>query len=320
MEQYQDIIKNGTVIRGVRECEARYAVIKEILKQFHRPFSVLDLGANLGYFSFRISEDFPKSTIVMIEDLYSDQLLELCLENNKKNIIFLKKNLNVNLLKKLGECEHFDVVLALNVIHHIGEVSKTLKNIENLGEHIIIETPHFFDDGSCGKDNLKEIYNAVEIHYKKLGNFSRHTSNLQSIMGVNFLTKNFLETRYWDYPKDEIQTFKILSSEKTKIFVHPEKKEERAWIEGINFRTFQYMNGIYPTKETILKSLRSLEISDHNDLTPWNLIITGELIIPIDNNDPRHLTHTNTEIQLKKLFQEIESKNMFPVNYYKPEK
>jgi SAM-dependent methyltransferase len=319
MAQYQDIIKNGEVTKkGQRECESRYVVIKEQLKKFQRPFTVLDIGANLGYFSFRIAYDFPNATCVMIEDRYSEKLKNLCDENNLKNIILLKQKVDADILKKIADCEHFDVVLALNVVHHIGDIKNTLSVIEQIGETIIIETPHYNDEGACGQDNLEEIYNHVNEKYTNIGSFSRHTSSLNSIMGAKLFTKNSLKIRYWDYPKEETQTFKILSDEKNKIFFHPDKKENRDWIKGINFRTFQYLNGIYPIEEDILNSILSLKTVNHNDLTPWNLIINGKDIVPIDNNDPRHLTHTIGDIQIEKIFQEIKSKNIFPVNYYKP--
>jgi len=302
MEQYQDIIKNGQVIKGVRECETRYQAIKPILERFNRSFSVLDIGANLGYFSFRIAEDFPKSTITMIENLYADQLLNLCIENNKDNIILLKKHLDSTVLKNLSSCEHFDVVLSLSVIHHINDTEETIKNIEDLGDLIIIETPHYLDSGSCGQKNLKQIYDHVEQNYHNMGSFSRHTSSVKSLMGIKNFKKKSLQRRYWDFDKkDNMKDISIESDYDQKYFLHSTKNEKRTWINGINFRTFQYMNGIYPLKHDLIENISKMEEIVHSDLTPWNLILEGKHIHPIDFDDPRHLTITDQKQQIKKL-------------------
>jgi hypothetical protein len=54
-EQYQDILVNGENIKsGIRVCENRYQIIEEyILKNFKRPFTLLDLGSAQGYFSLK---------------------------------------------------------------------------------------------------------------------------------------------------------------------------------------------------------------------------------------------------------------------------
>jgi 2-polyprenyl-3-methyl-5-hydroxy-6-metoxy-1,4-benzoquinol methylase len=124
-EQYQDIFINGQVIKkGSRECTKRYQAIKQALSKYNRPITVLDIGASQGYFSFNIARDFD-ATCVMIEvnyrdsDNITDQLLDLCkLNTDLDNIIFLEKRITADDLTMLGKCEHFDVVLCLNVVHH----------------------------------------------------------------------------------------------------------------------------------------------------------------------------------------------------------
>lgn len=294
MEQYQDIWKKGEVIPGIRECASRYDAIKKELKKYNRPFTVLDIGANLGYFSFRIAEDFPESTCVMIEKAYGDKLTNLANENNLKNIIVLKKKVNATDLKTLSDCEHFDVILALNIIHHIGDVDNSFPAIEKLGETIIIETPNPNDEGSCGKNNLQKIFDRVNKMYKFMGSFSRHTSkNAKSIMGVLEQPKNFLNKKYWDCCEKGnkgISNIFIKSDNNVKRYINNRIKlqEDRLWIHGINLRTFQYLNGTYPCKEDVITEIRNIKnIENHTDLTPWNLIISGKKLSIIDDNDSR---------------------------------
>ena len=133
MEQYQDIWIKGAVTPGIRECAARYPVIKKVLEQYKRPFTVLDIGANLGYFSFRIAEDFPEATCVLIESKYGKQLTQLGKDNESNNVIILNNTVTADKLSNLSKCEHFDVVLCLNIIHHLDNPTNSITAIEKLG-------------------------------------------------------------------------------------------------------------------------------------------------------------------------------------------
>lgn len=150
---YQDIIINNMLLtHGSYECASRYTIIKQFLaKNFNnRPFTVLDLGASEGYFSFKIAHDF-KAFCVMIEGNYSiacseetaDRLEELCIENTElKNIILLKTCIKPHELRVLNRHEHFDVVLALNFVHHFGSHwQEVAEAIISLGNYIILQTP-----------------------------------------------------------------------------------------------------------------------------------------------------------------------------------
>jgi len=318
MAQYQDIFKNGSVTKhGIRECESRYNVIKEYLKKFNRPFTVLDIGANLGYFSFRIAHDFPTAVCVMIEDHYSEKLLNLCKENDLKNIIFLKQKVDVDHLKSLANCEHFDLVLALNVIHHIGTVSTSIDAIEDLGDAVIIETPHYLDHGACGQENLEEIYKRVTNNYSILGSFSRHTSIHNSVLGLLERKKEKLNLKYWDSKKPFNNSAKIEATIHIKEFIDSNKLEKRNWIPGINLRTYQYLNGIYPERTTLINSIEMLEYQNHKDFVPWNLILSGNAVSIIDINDPTHYLSTNATDQLKKIKEELLSNTIKKITEYK---
>ena len=138
---YQDrIVKGGVIQKGDRECEKRYEIIKKFLQQYKRPITILDLGAAQGYFSFKIAEDFD-ATCVMVESYEADTLKKLCEENDNDNTILLNKHINPTTLEELSKCEHFDVVLALNVVHHIGDVERTMNALTKMCDHLIIETP-----------------------------------------------------------------------------------------------------------------------------------------------------------------------------------
>ena len=77
----------------------------------------------------------------------SDRLPDICeLNNEVPNIVYLKKEMSLQDLQALNEEEHFNVVLALNVVHHMEPWKEILETIFKLGDTIIIETPPSNDD------------------------------------------------------------------------------------------------------------------------------------------------------------------------------
>lgn len=150
-QAYQDIvIKGKTVFQGVNRCANRYALIKPILDNLgEKDFSVLDVGAGQGYFSFRIAYGFTQSHCFMVEhanknyDHHGRMLYQLCLLNDLPNVTFFHQEISVPVLEQLNRQTHFDVVLALLVVHQIDEsmdVRKAaLENLLSLGNHIILE-------------------------------------------------------------------------------------------------------------------------------------------------------------------------------------
>jgi len=146
VERYQDEwIRGKVAVKGERECEHRYSVIKSFLQQYRRSFTVLDIGANIGYFSFRIAEDFPDAIVVAIEGnpRFLKRLLEIGEKNNRDNVIIIGKKLTVENISRLAELEHFDVVIGMSVIHHIyHDPIEGLNAFLNLGDNLILELPN----------------------------------------------------------------------------------------------------------------------------------------------------------------------------------
>lgn len=298
-EQYQDIIINNVVVsKGARECASRYEALKPFLDKYKRPFTVLDIGASQGYFSFRIAHDYPQSTCVMIEGNYNtgggwqtaEQLLDLCrLNTDLSNIVFLKKKISLDDLKNLASCEHFDVVLIFNVIHHMGSAwQEWAKTVFELGDNIVIETPP-------GKEKTYAQYvdqiTAIENYCIGKGGIvlcetPRHTD--PSVKAKTFLfegKKEKLTRAYWTGNKTMAKKFKIDSSFDHKILIKSIKgKSDRItdWVPGINLLTFKMMNGSFPEITAIEAALKSLSLTYHPDPFLWNMCIKGQEIFYID--------------------------------------
>lgn len=224
---YQDVWVDGEpIINGGRECEFRYYAIRKVLKKFKRPIKVLDIGANMGYFSLRLAEEF-EGCFVMIEgtEHIANALHKLCKLNRNGKCILLKRKLCLQDLRNLVEVEHFDVVLALSIIHHFDEpYQEVLDVLTQLGSYLILEPPIKEENTLNQKRIIKEPLDLSKYPHKVL---------------VSVPTGS----RFWS--RWHRNTYLIPCREK-KVPV-----DSSINFPGINLTTFWKMNGIFPDIDEI---------------------------------------------------------------------
>jgi SAM-dependent methyltransferase len=214
---YQDLWINGEILhKGCGpDCALRYEALRPLLNQFDRPFSVLEIGSNNGYFCLRIANEYD-ATCVMMDG--TDRLKKICEANSSlKRIIYLQKFVDYRDLQKLAETEHFDVVLCFHVLHHVNWrpfFSALLK----LGDYVVIETPPENDGFVNLKPTIPEIarYLLSLPQGIQIGSFVRQSPEIKDHM---ILFPNV------DRPSYQPQTFPL---------------------PGISLETFYRFNGVYP--------------------------------------------------------------------------
>jgi len=138
---YQDLWIKGRLIKeGKRECASRYqSIYQEINKRkIKRPFTVLDIGACYGYFSFRLAEDFG-AQVTMIEA--NSEIVNYHKANEDERVRLLNQKFSTKDLFDLSRLEQYDVVLALSILHHFKDYQAAVKAIFSLGDIIFIEPP-----------------------------------------------------------------------------------------------------------------------------------------------------------------------------------
>ena len=128
------------IAEGIRECASRYEIIKSFCEQYKRPFTVCDIGANMCYFGLRLTEDFPKCYVIAFEFDKFDIRATHVKKNKASRLLLLKRKLTIEDLTVLNACSHFDLILALSILHHVGDkFDAWLAALKNLGDSIIAE-------------------------------------------------------------------------------------------------------------------------------------------------------------------------------------
>ena len=271
-------VRGGVRARGDRECEARYDLVRAGVAGYSRPFSVLDIGANLGYFGIRLAEEYA-AVSVMVER--RPDLFDVCKQNALPTTVAIQRRLSVRDLEELAKSEHFDVVLALNVVHHFkSEWRAAFDAILSIGDRVIIETPSREDTGACGQGAVPGILDAIRKENRELlGKSPCHTTPgaKRPMYCLHRPPKTKLTAGYCYGERlraPRIRPHEIISTPDKKAFVDS-IEGEREWLHGMNLWNFVQLGGTWPTPEAIdARVVRAArDWPEHGDLRPWNFII-----------------------------------------------
>lgn len=306
-EQYQDIYVQGTVIGkasyGERYLEERFERVNRIFSRYKRPFTVLDVGAAQGYFSFRGAEIYPESVFVMLEGsnsvypVISKQLASICeLNSIFSNIIWLDRPIIVGELQQLSFCEHVDVVLLLNILHWFPENWQTLlESMQRMSHVTIIELPPLEEELPPAHRELR-----VKIHsyLSKVADeiwegVPRHTN--PSVKTIYYILENkepfhFQTTSIVHTPKQDRKHCLYFDYD-SKILIKqdlsaPAARIENKWLPGINLITYLAVNGAVPLRKEVVDLIPIN--THHRDWMPNNMVVQGKKIVLIDTDDPKN--------------------------------
>ncbi len=275
-----------------REHDKRcYDLIHTFLNQYQRSITLLDIGADRGFYSLQIAEDYNNAVCVMIES--NNFLLDTCKRygemKTKKdelvNIVLLDTCFTPEILQHLGDCEHFDVILVLSVMRKFGEQwRQNLEAMLGLGDYLIVEV----------LSDQNDLRDYVMTHGgKNMGNIfvdsnGRDGPILSTLYSIT-LNNSCLRRKTWMRSvMHQENRYRIESSFLEKNLVKPMQWPHSVfktvpWIAGINLSTFKMCRGVYPTSEQLKKVLP--KDATHSDWIMNNMIVQGNNITLIDGDD-----------------------------------
>jgi SAM-dependent methyltransferase len=282
MHQYQDTWVKGKVTqRGERDCAPRYEVIRKVAAKFRRPFTVLDIGANLGYYSLRLAEDFD-CTVLAVEGQVGPWLSTVLNQNQHPRVIAANRNMTLEDLRTLADVEHFDLVLGLSVTHHFdAPYAEVLAQIRRLGFATILELPT--EDNACGQQSVKDTF--IPDDGEVLAWHKSHLDGPERPMVLLHDENRKLSRSYWGSPIDDCAvTIEADYKSKTKTM----RGETSPWMRGINLETWLQLGPLFPSRDWVVKLLADAKPSKpHGDLKTHNIIFQGDRVAVIDWADPR---------------------------------
>lgn len=288
---YQDTWIGGRAERsGARECGTRYSALCTLFGRYGRRFTMLDLGAAQGYFSVRAAEQY--DCVAVMVDERDDGLLDICRRSQLDSLVFLDARLDLETLRMLGSCEHFDVVLAMNVLHHVdAPAAELVAAVCALGDNVVIETPPPGDINACGGERHAALHEAVGESCKHVmaTTPSHVTHSVLRELRLGVQAKTRITRSYFDYPDGMPPAdVAVASSYLHKEVSIPRKRERRPWVAGINLRTYQLLGGVWPPTEMVAEWIEETPITTpHGDVRPWNFILDGSQVVLIDGGDDR---------------------------------
>lgn len=281
MVQYQDIwVRGERRSKGVQECESRYEMIAEVASRFKRPFTVLDIGANLGYFSIRLAEDFD-CTVLAVEDAYSNWLREVLDQNGNKRIIAVSRKMTIDDMKILADVEHFDLTLAMSSTHHFdAPYREIIKQLRRMGIASVLEITA--ETAPFGQDLMRGT--SVSENCSVIGYAPPHLGGRNPLVLMED-DKVKLERSYWGTPLDDCDVAVEASyAEKWKV----QRGSIAPWHRGVNLNTWLKMGPLWPPKLKVLDIVaQSMPTEPHGDLRPHNIVFQGDGAVFIDAMDPR---------------------------------
>lgn len=136
---YQDSwVRGACVHRGERDCERRFAAIRDALVErgLGAGSRVLDLGALTGYFGFRLAEELGV-TVVAIDE--SPILVEHGKRNANPLVEVQRRRVELADVERL---EPYDAILCLSLLHWFGPWAGVYNALLARCEWLVVEIPH----------------------------------------------------------------------------------------------------------------------------------------------------------------------------------
>lgn len=299
-EIYQPIYKGeqfGLIYSGVRDHEGRLNSILNFIGDTKDKL-ILDVGSNLGYFTFALADSGAYVVSVEEDPLYCEFQYKLAEKLGLLNRIII---LNADVTEISEEFwkrsfAHFDVILFMSIWHHIlgrRGLSKALdicSKLFRLTEYVIFDTGQSDEIRCAYKDRLPNMTqrpydwifenifgDKIYVEKKVLGGFKVHTSNKPRwLLGVKV---DYDKKVQFVYPYETCSLKRNYEINIEDKIIHKSDKSDN-FVFGGNLNDLLFYRALldykYLSKRLIKKSFDLYNDfgSVVNDLRVWNVIFS----------------------------------------------
>lgn len=277
-ESFGQVAKSGESSAresGSREPGSRCRIIREFLDQYHRPFTVLELGIQQAYYAPAIAQRYDCTSIAVITDeAWARMLSTVAYESGLENLAIANPHeISDSMLERVGRCEHFDVVI-VHDFEFLGSRSgiNVLQLLCGLGDYLFIDLPS--DMLRLKLETSVQFQVLIEEYDTAFCLFEIHKKELTM-------------TRWTNANPEQLKKYLITSTFSEKKLYKQVTNTTTPWLKGINLITFIMLRGVYPTDDMIRADLKALKNVEHNDLVIGNILVQGSHLMPIDFGDQR---------------------------------
>lgn len=268
---------------GVEEAlSERLELLRPVLSRFKRRFSVLDLGSGINHptLGWEIAQEFD-AVVVEVEKDWAP------VEPVGKQPIVLKHPFSAADLERLGECCHFDVVIAFNILHWFeGGWQQAAAAVLGMGDYVFVQVPTEADSPEApGYAYREALHGYCKEQGEWLGSTSQFPGHPPRPIYLHMNKAKRLTRNNWDAHDDSANIWVFSSFDDIHgTFQHKQPPHTRPWIPGINLWNFCRLGGVLPAKQQVLGMLAALKLPEkqHGDVQPWNMILDGERLHLID--------------------------------------
>jgi hypothetical protein len=268
----------------------RLDILKPILDRYKRRFTVLDIGCGpKGLLSREIAEKYDAAVFGVdreMEGRWPDS-----------TAVQLNGDVSPDMLEAISRCEHFDVVLAMNLLHHYAESDweRALKTICGMGDLVFIQMPPKGTERVAGQPWLDKMIDAIDARCIGIGEaYYEPFDHERRIWGcVNHGPRSFPgHTIRGRSPKihknDKPNPWRVWSSPGV---IYAEKaagimrdSQMKSWIPGMNLWNLCQFEMVSPTREEFASMVRAYPLPDHphGDIIAWNFVYDGRELHLID--------------------------------------
>lgn len=234
-----------------------------VCQKFRRDFAVLDLLENKGELKKLVPDSFDFCYIVAQKGISPGDFLA------HERLIILDKQFDFNMMRMIGQCEDFDIVLL-----ELKTMDFCLQKIKILMDLSLVV---LFKINNLNYDKLKEF--ALLIKRKGIALVTEINSSCLMLTRCQqkCITRGWINGRKKYYPVRSTFTEKFLVKQKNLT----------SWTSGMNLWNFLCLEGLYPLRLDILDSVKQLFRDTYHDFYPWNILIQGKKLVAIDQVPPR---------------------------------